>query len=45
MNVNLDAHTDPVKIDAMMFTATEEPLVLIGDDPNPHHNISDFHAI
>ena len=33
MKVDLSNHTNPVKIDAMLFTATEEPLVLIGSDP------------
>jgi len=29
MKMNLEAHTNPVKIDAMLFTATEEPVVLL----------------
>lgn len=43
MSLNLDAHTYPVKIDAMVFTATEEPLVLVDSKELP--NASDFHPI
>lgn len=43
MKLDLDAHTDPVKIDAMIFTATEEPVILLSEDPL--HNVSDFHTI
>ena len=45
MKLNLDSHTNPVKIDAMLFTATEEDVVLVGDDQDPLHNVSDFHTI
>jgi hypothetical protein len=33
MNVDLSNHTNPVKIDAMLFTATEEPFVLVVSNP------------
>jgi hypothetical protein len=31
MNIDQEKHKDAVKIDAMFFTTTEEPVVLIGD--------------
>jgi hypothetical protein len=43
MKLNLEAHTNPVKIDAMLFTATEEPVVILSEEAL--HNVSDFHTI
>jgi hypothetical protein len=47
MKVDMKNHINPFKIDAMLFTATEEPLVLIASDPlkDGLHNVSDFHGI
>ena len=50
MNIDQEKHKDAVKIDAMFFTSTEEPVVLLGDEHLLHgkgntsgHNEADFH--
>ena len=52
MNIDQEKHKDAVKIDAMFFTSTEEPVVLLGDEHllnskgNPSgHNEADFHQL
>ena len=49
MNIDMQKHkSDSVKIDAMFFTTTEEPMVLLGDEePGDSSSISqnDFHGI
>lgn len=52
MNIDQEKHKDAVKIDAMFFTSTEEPVVLLGDEhllngkANPSgQNEADFHQL
>ena len=52
MNIDQEQHKDAVKIDAMFFTSTEEPVVLLGDEhlingkANPSgQNEADFHHL
>jgi hypothetical protein len=32
MKIDLSKHTDAIKIDAMFFSVTEEPIILKGDE-------------
>ena len=48
MNIDEEKHKDAVKIDAMFFATTEEPMVLIGDKLKSGNSIkdeNDFHPI
>lgn len=49
MNIDMEKHRkDSIKLDAMFFTTTEEPMVLLGDEePGDSSSISqnDFHGI
>lgn len=52
MNIDQEKHKDAVKIDAMFFTSTEEPVVLLGDElllngkgNATGHNEPDFHQL
>jgi hypothetical protein len=45
MNIDQEKHKDAVKIDAMFFTSTEEPVVLHGKANPSGQNEADFHQL